>query len=434
MSILSVDQRQQLLDRRADAVTTLTLYSTVNFQITLQEGLADAQEFDAGIEALYDHFDIAIKSYEDERQALNGEFVTNNINEFYTNLASPEDEIETLGLLSDEYLDIISNTIMNNSFMRDSTNPATQDDPESPRNVRRIFPNTGENTLTRIVQFNTNPPMTVPLVSPNTWSRLSENIINSERFFLNYEREILAGGGVALSGGTLASNGTGASVGIATDVIRTYELEAPFASVGSTTTVTVSPGERYIVAGERIEILVGGTATADGGTSGMGGMGTPGSSSPATVTVIHLSDSQLTIVRASELALLTIELTTFDSNTNPDKDTTARDNIVTRQDELTVPITSTATEITRRLGEVTSRITDINSRLDGTRFYDDRFDLANQRAGFGGSSLGQVNSRMIALETFQFVADNSPLNGTELIRLQALIDGIDRNITTDDNC
>ena len=96
MSILTAAQRQQLEDRRALAVTTLALYSGDAFQTTLVEGLADSEEFDAGIEALYNHFDTAIRSYEDERTALDGDFVTNNIDEFYT---GELDEVEGIGII-----------------------------------------------------------------------------------------------------------------------------------------------------------------------------------------------------------------------------------------------------------------------------------------------------------------------------------------------
>ena len=315
-------------------------------------------------------------------------------------------------------------------FEVDSTNPG--DSPVSPRNVRRMFPASGENDITRIVQFDTGTPLTNPTVSPDTWPSLSIDIINSEEFFLNYENAILVGGGSTNpDGGTLASSGTGISVGTATDVIRTYTLTAPFAGVGSTTSSTVNAGERYIVNGERIEILIGGTATADGGEAGS--MTDTSSSTPATVTVIHISDSQLTTARTAQQTLLSSQLTAFDANTDPSKDTIARTLIVTRQSELTGG-TSDISTIARRLGEVSSRITDINSRLVASGFYDDRYDTANQRASFGGGSLGQVKSKRNAILTFQFIATDSTSNGTELVRLQELIAGIDRNLTTDDNC
>ena len=185
MPILTADQRQELVDKRTLQETTLANYSSVSFQEVLRQGVIDAQAVDDGIKAIFDFCDDeVIGNYYGERINLDAQRVFEDVNEKYTDSrlvvppATFEDEVMTLGELSDDYLDVISEGII----ARGSTLPSF-----TPTDVRRIFPLTPITDITRFEQFD-GTPITRDTISPNIW--LIEPIVNAETFFNLYEGQI----------------------------------------------------------------------------------------------------------------------------------------------------------------------------------------------------------------------------------------------------
>ena len=437
MPILTANQRQELIDKRDLATSTLGTYSALTFQQNLRQGVIDAQAVDDGIKAIFAFCDDdVIGNYYGEIINLDAIRVQNDLNMFYTDsrLVVPpaifEDEVMTLGELSDDYLDIISEGII----ARGNNTP-----PFTPTDVRRLFPIQETTIIVRISQFDGTPTIR-DMISPSTWAgtsgSINEPIVNAEKFFLFYEGRIagFSNGGRPTNTSTFVRGALGGNIGTQTGIIRTYVLTAtaptPGMGMTETNTATATVGQQFLSdEGDRIEVLVGGTASTTV-TSGMGGGTT---TTPANIVCGVLNTAQRVQSLAGQTNNLNLERTFFVNNANMGKSSTNLALIDARLAEVVVGGSSDATDRTRRNGEITARLTDITTNIQS--FFDRRYDSANQRANFADGTLGALKGKRTNFNTFKVMIDSDTTtvtDGSEITRLKQSIIDINSQIAFSD--
>ena len=454
MTILTVDQRQEILDKVGLLEVTLETYSSAAFQASLTQNVTDAQNVDDGIKALYDKIDTnIIRAYERERLALDGRFVRFNISDFYT---GESDEIQALGELSDNYIEnIITPAIIAISEANSPTPPSNvQVDPDNdifrsngnldpiPANARRMFPQSGTD-IRRITEFNKTATLITMPVNAGSFNNIEIN--NTEEFLLQYETNATAGGSTVTTGGsTFLEQSIGSSIGTITGAIRVSQFTPPSVTEPATAnSVTLAVGNRFSVNNTLWQVIVAGSGTG-AVLAGMGGMGTP--ASPGTCTVIALSSpntcsglgsntnqnttSQVNVIRAGQLPVLALELAQL--NLNQDQTTNTNSSAITDINNRTAFLsTGTGTSLTDRITEVSDRITEINTRIGSTSTilntnYDMRYEFANQRANFANGTIGGITSAIATRDTFLLP------NGSEILSLQEEIQALNDSITFSD--
>ena len=427
MPILTADQRQELVDKRTLQETTLANYSSVSFQEVLRQGVVDAQAVDDGIKAIFDFCDDeVIGNYYGERINLDAQRVFEDVNEKYTDSrlvvppATFEDEVMTLGELSDDYLDVISEGII----ARGSTLPSF-----TPTDVRRIFPLTPITDITRFEQFD-GTPITRDTISPNIW--LIEPIVNAETFFNLYEGQIatFSDGGRPTNTASFVRVGSATTIGSQTGIIQSYTLTATTPStMGSTNMATASVGQQFVSTdGDRVEVLVGGTASSTAGS-----MTDPATIITATIVCGVLNASQRVQALSGQTDNLELERAFFIDNLNTGKSTTNLALIDARIAEVVPGGSSDATNRSRRRTEITTRLAEITAALPS--FFDRRFDSANQRANFADGTLGALKGKLSNFESFKVMIDSDTTtvdDGTEIVRLKESIANITSQIEFSD--
>ena len=424
MPILTANQRQELVDKRTQQEMTLETYSSLSFQQNIRQGVIDAQVVDNGIKAIFVFCDIdVIGNYYGEILNLDASRVQNNLNMFYTDsrlVVSPatfEDEVMTLGELNDSYLDVITEGIIARTAAPFFT----------PTDVRRLFPLQETTIIVRITQFDGTPTIR-DTISPTTWS--SNPIVNAEVFFLFYEGRIVtfSDGGRPTNTASFVRVGGSTTIGIQTGIIQSYTLTAstPSGTDGSNSAVA-SVGQQFVSTdGDRVEVLVGGTATTT--TSSMGG-----STMPATIVCGVLNTSQRVQALAGQTDNLNLERSFFVANENTGKSTTNLALIDARLGEVIPGGASNATNRSRRAGEISTRLTNITTNI--SPFFDRRYDSANQRANFADGTLGALKGKINNFNSFKVMIDSDTTtvtDGTEISRLKSSIANINSQIAFSD--
>ena len=425
MPILTIDQRQELVDKQTQQEMLLETYSSLTFQQNLRQGVIDAQSVDDGIKAIFDFCDDkVIGNYYGEIINLDAIRVNNDLNTFYTDSrlivppAAFEDEVMTLGELNDDYLDVITEGIVARTAAPFFT----------PTDIRRLFPVQDTTIIVRITQFDGTPTIR-DTVSPNTWA--SNPIVNAEVFFLFYEGRIttFSDGGRPTNTASFVRAGGSTTIGTQTGIIQSYTLTAttPSGMDGSNSAVA-SVGQQFVSTdGDRVEVLVGGTATTT--TSSMGG----GSSTTANIVCGVLNTSQRVQALAGQTANLNLERSFFVANENTGKSTTNLAIIDARLAEVVPGGASNATNRSRRTGEISTRLTTIATNISS--FFDRRYDSANQRANFADGTLGALKGKINNFNSFKVMieADTTTVtDGVEITRLKTSIVNISSQIAFSD--
>ena len=422
MPILTTNQRQELVDKRDLATSTLDTYSSLTFQQNLRQGVIDAQAVDDGIRAIFEFCDDdVIGNYYGEIINLDAQRVFEDLNMKYTDSrlvvppATFEDEVMTLGELSDTYLDVISEGII-----AKTTSPFF-----TPTDVRRLFPIQETTIVVRIDQFD-GTPTTRDTISPTTWA--SNPIVNAELFFLFYEGRIATqSAGTDPNGASPSPTSSDfRSVGTATNVL--FDVSVGFTNSTMTDIdAEYTVGQQIIFNGVASEVLVGDSGTVPAAESMVSGTLT------LSIVVGNVSSGQRAKTLVGQTNNLNLERAFFVNNANTGKSSTNLALIDARLAEVVLSGTSDATDRTRRTGEISTRLTNITTNISS--FFNRRYDSANQRANFADGTLGALKGKRNNFNTFKVMIESDTTtvtDGTEITRLKQSIIDINSQIAFSD--